>query len=263
MGIIDKEKYIAFIRDEETKIFIKHNLSKLESVLKSYEIKKTDFMDPYRQRVFSSVLNSFSDEVSYRLFGGLKLAERKLFLIFPYYEQDIQDPLKLVRFESDFSFDNITHKDCLGALMSLGLTREKLGDIYIGNGYVDVVTLDNIADYIAINLTKIRHSGVKGKILPIEQIKEVKPEFIYRDIIASSLRVDVVISAALNVSRQVSSAVCENGKVKVDFEPIFSKSKELDLGSLVSVRGYGRFKIAGINGKTSKDKYRLKVGFYD
>lgn len=263
MSLIDKEKYTSFIRDEDTKLFITQNLSKLEGVLRTFDIRYTDFMDPYRQKVFSSILNAFSDGVSYAAFGGIDSAERKLFAVYPYYEVEVDNPLSAVRFEGNFSFEKISHRDCLGALMSLGLVREKIGDIYLCEDYFDVISEQKLAHYIAANLNKIRHTGVKGKIIPVSEIRPASVDYIYKDVFASSMRVDVVISSAFNLSRKISSSLCENGRVKVDFEPVYSRTIQLVVGTLVSVRGYGRFKITALNGMTGKGKYRIKIGFYD
>ena len=86
--MIDKNKYTSFIKDDEIKTFIIKNISKIEGVLKNFDEKKTDFMNPYEQRMFISILNAFSDDVSYLLFGGDENSERKLFVIHPVYQVD-------------------------------------------------------------------------------------------------------------------------------------------------------------------------------
>ena len=72
--------------------------------------------------------------------------------------------------------ENLSHRDYLGALMNLGIERENLGDIFIKgkNGYV--FCLERIAEYILENLTQVRHTHVKLRIL------EHQEDFVQKDI---------------------------------------------------------------------------------
>ena len=59
----------------------------------------------------------------------------------------------------------LNHRDYLGALMNLGIERENLGDIFIKGKVGYVFCLHRIAEYILENLTQVRHTHVKTKIL--------------------------------------------------------------------------------------------------
>lgn len=52
----------------------------------------------------------------------------------------------------------------------------------------------------------------------------------------------------------------QQGQTKVNWTLIQNTSFELREGDMISVRGYGRIKILSIDGKTKKDKWRIKAG---
>ena len=57
--------------------------------------------------------------------------------------------------------DKLTHRDFLGALMSLGIERETIGDILVEDGRCIVFVKSDIKDYIISQLFKIGNAGVK------------------------------------------------------------------------------------------------------
>ena len=61
--------------------------------------------------------------------------------------------------------EGLSHRDYLGAFMSLGIERENLGDIFIKGKTGYVFCLERIAPYLIENLTQVRHTNVKLKIL--------------------------------------------------------------------------------------------------
>ena len=65
--------------------------------------------------------------------------------------------------------EHLSHRDYLGALMNLGIERENLGDIYIKGKTGYVFCLNQIAPYIMENLSQVRHTHVKLRILEIDE----------------------------------------------------------------------------------------------
>ena len=72
--------------------------------------------------------------------------------------------------------ENLNHRDYLGALMNLGIERENLGDIFIKGKTGYVFCLERIADFIMENLTQVRHTHVKLRIL------ETMEEFVQKEV---------------------------------------------------------------------------------
>jgi RNA-binding protein YlmH len=94
--------------------------------------------------------------------------------------------------------DNLTHRDFLGSLMGLGLRREMLGDIIIKANVAYLVCLDTVSDFIINQLNKVKHTSVKCS-LSTDIPTDVLPELKYEELIVSSERLDVLISAVYNL----------------------------------------------------------------
>ena len=75
----------------------------------------------------------------------------------------------------------------------------------------------------------------------------------------SSLRLDCILSGALNMSRGRAAELIRAEKVQVNFETADSISKILSPDDLVSVRNFGRIKVAEIGGLTRKGRYGIII----
>lgn len=261
--MVDKEKYTSFITDEEAKKVIVKNLSKLDSVLKNYDVRITDFLDPYQMGLFCSVLNSF-EEVSCQVFGGADEFERSLVAIFPSYmeKSEIDIPIAAIKITSYVGFEKISHRDVLGSALGLGIAREKIGDIHVHEDEIFLIATKEIAIFLAGNLNKISNASVSTELIDIEDIKIKNPELVEKTIFVPSLRLDAVLSSAFGMARSKASKLASSNKIKLDFRPVSNPSENLEKVKLVSVKGYGRFTIFDEMRKTKKDNIALKIGIY-
>lgn len=191
-------------------------------------------------------------------FGGYEGAERKIFGVFPEWETADADafPISIVRFDAP-KFRTLTHRDYLGTLMSLGFDRSKTGDILVDDTGAYAVLMSDIAEYAVRNVTKIANIGVKTYIA--ESFIPPKPKTAEKVCVCASARLDAVIAAALNLSRTVSEKLISNGSVKVNHRETLDRSKQINEGDLISVKGYGRFILKETGGKTGKGRLHITV----
>ena len=193
--------------------------------------------------------------------GGYDNAERKVIFIYPYYKEpeDIECPLEIVQVEGNFKFKEISHKDYLGAILNLGIVREKIGDIIIHENFCQVVVTSGICDFLTINLNKVSRNKVIVKKISRDDIIPNSPN--YKDIsfTVSSQRLDCIISGLYNISRQDSLKYINGERVHVNYEKITSPSKEVEDNSLISVRGKGRSIIINVGEITKKGRIKVQA----
>ncbi|HEY4544272.1 MAG TPA: YlmH/Sll1252 family protein, partial [Tissierellaceae bacterium] len=158
--MIDKDLYINHINDDEKIIKMKQVLDKIEIVLKNHTVEYTDFLDPYEISLAVSILNRFQ-EISYIQTGGYETSERSILIIFPEYMYQGDIDLNLSFLEINGNISSLRHPDFLGAILNLGITRDKVGDILIDNDRAVVVARSEISDYLYYNLEKISNINVK------------------------------------------------------------------------------------------------------
>ncbi|MBD1379950.1 YlmH family RNA-binding protein [Metabacillus arenae] len=232
-----------------------------EVVTDQYRSKLTDFLDPREQEIIQAVVGQ-NHEVRVELSGGLYDTERKRALLYPEYYAPLQDDFELVLFELEYpsKFVTIQHRDVLGSLMSLGLKRSKFGDILTAADRIQVVVAKDVSDYLRMNFTEIGKSKISLKEIPLNLMLQKQVVLEEMTTTVSSLRLDAVASAIYKLSRQKIGPYISNGLVKVNFKKVEQPSFQCRTGDTISVRGIGRCKLIGVEGKTKKDKWRLVVG---
>jgi len=254
----DKEIYIAHIKDIDKLNEMKKLLDKIFNVVKNHIIISTDFYDPYERYLVKSILNRF-EEIKYFEIGGLQDSERKIFMIFPnYYEvRDIVTEIAFIRIKGNL--DGLKHKDFLGSILGLGIKRTKIGDILQHDKYADIAVKSEIKEFIIYNLEKIGRTNVLRTEIDVEDLIAVELEYESLNITVSSLRLDTIVCAIYNLSRQESAKLINSEAVKVNFEITDKMYRALNENDLISTKGYGRAIVESINGISKKGKFRITV----
>lgn len=255
---IDKDKYVSHIKDNEKLIDMRRIIDKIEIVLNNHSCESTDFLDPYERLLAKSIINRFS-EIEYMENGGVIQSERQIITIFPSYYNNEDIPQNIVSLRISDDIEGLSHKDFLGAILNLGIKRSKVGDILVHEDYADVIVKKEIGDFVLFNLEKVSNKKVIVEEKSLDSISPVK--ILYKEInkTLSSYRLDVYISSSYNLSRQESMDIIKSGYVKVNWEPIDKPAKELGVGDIISVRGYGRSVFYSVEGLSKKGKIKATI----
>ena len=246
---------------QEERGFIDQVLGWIEQVQNMYAPKLTDFLDPRETEILRMLIGTNGD-VQVAFYGGNQQAERKRAIIYPdYYQPELED-YELTIYELSYSakFTSLKHRQILGTLMSIGLKREKFGDIWIGGEQVQFVVAKDVSSYLEMNISKMGNAGVKLHEMPREQVMQVTEQWKESQVTVSSMRLDTELSAIANTSRQKSQMLVQQGRVKVNWKQVDNPSYEIRESDVLSTRGIGRMKIFSIEGKTKKDKWKIKCG---
>jgi len=149
-----------------------------------------------------------------------------------------------------------THRDYLGAVLGLGLDRGKIGDIRLGPAGAVMYVAEEVAHFIAENLTQVGRVSVKAAAN--SQLDGFETTSRAKRITVPSMRLDAVLSAALNLSRGKASLLIEAEKVFVNWK-LAKKTYTVAVGDAITVRGVGRVSVDSLGGNTKKDRIVLEV----
>jgi RNA-binding protein YlmH len=216
----------------------------------------SDFLDPYKTNKFMDALQAAG--VNAAAFGGYDESERKMIGVSPSGApiQPGDFPIAVIVIKYKTFGKSLSHRDFLGAIVGLGLSRANVGDIAVGSETAKAAVCDKIAGYIADNLTKVSSVGVKTSIGKTGDIFFPSPVRPQKKIAVPSLRLDAVISEAFGFPR--TSKFIK--KTLVNWLPAESASKPVKEKDVITVRGAGRVEIAEISPK--KDGFSLKIIVY-
>lgn len=216
----------------------------------------TSFLDPRGQYILEVIVGSFEDmKVSY--FGG-QSAERRRAIIAPSYFEPTEGDFEEVLIQINYpeKFVSIQHQHVLGTLMSLGIEREQVGDILVGDTIQFVLT-KQLESYIMMELTKIKGATVKLDSIPFKDMIQSKENWNIHHSTVSALRLDVVLKEMIRKSRSIAKQLIEKKRVKVNHTLIDSPDFQLQNNDLLSIQGFGRARIVDIGGKTKKEKVHI------
>ncbi len=203
--------------------------------------------------------------VPWTLFGGAEGCERQM-LRFGSEEAcgyDAPFPiliLKIAPVSAKFA-EPLTHRDYLGALMALGMERETMGDIVVKPDGAYLFCEERIAPYIIEHFTQARHTALRC------EIAEVLPEgalFETRRMVVqvASQRADALIAHVFKMSRGDAQALFPAGKIFVSGRLCESPGYTPKPGDIISARGLGRFRYAGVDSLSKKGKENTAVELF-
>lgn len=220
--------------------------------------EETDFLDPFWQKMLKSIVNSYP-EMSVSFFGAYNDAERKICVVYNSYlsEPVEEDYITVLAF--DYNTDDIKHKDVLGKILSLGIERYTIGDIYFNKNTCFIAVKKSVEAFLMTEFRDIRRHSVELYSPVNFDVKNVKPDLKEETIISASLRADLIVSKIYNIKRNVASNMIDKGLFKHDYRVFLRSDKPINIPSLISLRGYGRVHVDEIDGKTGKDNLRIKI----
>ncbi len=197
---------------------------------------------------------------SFELFGGYPEANRVFLCCFPQSFAKKTYPISAItlRFRKN---EKLSHRDFLGGLMALGLKRESVGDILIGEDLAVLFVCEEIADYIMSQLEKVGNVGVKCEKGFIEPLPK-QSELAKFSVTLASPRLDCVVSALVGCSRAQASQKISKCLVSVNSVVTEKITKTVSNGDIVSIKKIGKFIIDDIGDLTKKNRLILKFKKY-
>lgn len=258
--MMEKKGFFRYIQGEDHKRKMQTFLDKIEICERKQTIECTDFFDPYDVDLATHILNHFKD-INCLFTNGLEFGERKIAILYPgFYNssvKSVEDHISVLKIESNGM--ELSHSDCLGAIIHLGISRDKIGDIFPVGDKAFVLATKPISTFILSQLYRIRHVPVKVTEVDFQEVKRSEEEVHSQVVSVSSLRLDLIISSAFGISREQSSRLISSGDVKVQWKAIYKRDELMEPGKMISVRRHGRIYLEEVLGTSSKGKIRIKL----
>ena len=221
------------------------------------------FLSPAEQEDFRRCPESGAFD--YCFDGGTPAAERRLLVAGS--EEQIGCPpeppicvVSVVPSSPKFAED-LSHRDYLGAILSLGIGRSLIGDILVREKQAWFFCLDSAADFLISSLTRIRNTAVSASLSSVEA-QELQPRYEAIRLNVASERLDAVLSAFTGLSRAQTAPLFSGEKVYVNHRTVTDKSFRLKEGDILSVRGFGKAVYDGIEYETRKSRLWVSLRKY-
>ena len=220
----------------------------------------TDFMDTDSAERVRMRLRK--QRITFAESGGYAGAENIVFFLFrDEMQKEAFDPEQYISVVRVVPADGkrYSHRDYLGSVMSLGISRNKLGDIVIGGDQTFIIAFSSIAQYIAYNLSSISRTGARCELASSAEVPTVLKEFTDTRFTVASLRCDCVAAAVFGLSREKADRAIASGLLTVNRQEEIKPHRQLKENDMIGLRGSGRAKIAGLGGTTKKGRTVIVV----
>ena len=219
----------------------------------------TKFLDPALERDCAYAAGSAG--VEHGFFGGYADAERRVAAFYAEYAPETDWPVVCLRLAWNARYGAPGHRDLLGALMGLGISREETGDIVVGQGEAFLFVLEEIADYVCANLSEAGRTKLKAERAEADVVLPEPEGVSLRETVASE-RLDAVLAAGFHLSRAEAQRLVHSGLVKLNHIVETRPDAKLVVGDLISARGYGRLKVLDFPGTTRRGRCAVQLFRY-
>lgn len=243
-------------QEADLKRFTAHIAELTERSLREGQPQWTDFLEPPLREQAEAVCG-WTAGVRFSSFGGYADSERRRLVIYPDYfiSQTIEPAIACLAVTvPKANAGDLTHRDYLGAILGLGLKREKLGDLLVGGDGCQVITLPELADFVRLNLTKVANCNVTVAVIDPEQLNiPNRREKTIRATVAS-LRLDAVAALGFGESRTRMAREIKAERVKVNWKPVTNPDTAVNPGDIIAIRGRGRVTFKELSGQSKKGR---------
>lgn len=201
-----------------------------------------------------------ADGVNTLFFGGYDDAKRKVFGAFPEWQEIDRGeyPIAVISVEKKYPKE-LTHREYLGTILSLGLERDTIGDILVHEGGAYVFCLKSVEDTLRLGIDKISNCGVKVKSVSVGEIEIPQQEYDDLFCVAASMRLDALVSAVTKLSRAKAAELIRASKVSLNHKETEDVSKGVETGDTLSVRGFGKYVVFSEDGKTGSGRLHVHI----
>ena len=244
--------------EKEDKLILSRAEDAIYIAERSYQIKTVGFLNPHQRSLIAKNVY-LNKDINVYFIGGDEDAERRVMICCPQFvDINIDEIINVIRIKGR-DVGKLNHRDYLGSLMGLGITRENIGDILCAEDGAFVFVKKDIASFIMQNLEKIGRHGVKTELCSCSEAELPKPKLKEISGTVSSIRLDAVLSLGIGVSRAKAAELINSGLISLNFEVCESVSEKVNEGDLISARGYGRMRLQQVGGLTRKKRIGITV----
>ncbi|MFC4599429.1 RNA-binding protein [Cohnella hongkongensis] len=252
--------YEHFHPDE--KAFVDRALEWVERAAERHETKRTDFLDPRQAHILFALANREPD-AQVRLDGGSPHAERKRALVAPDYRPLEDEDMGIVVLDissDDRKISELDHGDYLGALLGLGIKRDKIGDLHVSDSGCHALIAEEIGDFLLGHMKQAHRVDVRVSVRPLSELRETRAQLEEQVISVASMRLDGIASDVFRLSRAKIVDPIRAGRCKVSWKPVEDPSHPLKVGDVVSMKGFGRFQVLDVEGVSKSGRIRVRIG---
>lgn len=251
--------------DEETRLILARALDKLDLVQRRGVPAHTPFLSPAQRAAVEGLIHACGNP-RHLFTGGYEGAERTICVFLPDWleEEDWpagEHPLAALQLSASAGA-SLSHRDWLGSILGLGLTREKTGDLLVEENRCQAIVLAETADILRSQLDKVGRYPVRAAPMGLEELTPPQRTVrLIRDTFAT-LRLDAVTASGFSLPRSKAAALISSGRVSLNHVECTKPDRQVGEGDVITCRGSGKCVVKQINGQSKKGRIMAELERY-
>ena len=254
-----------FSKDPDERIVLARALDQMDRTANRSIPCATQFLSPAQRAALEPLLAAAGHPR--RLFhGGYEGAERTVCVFLPDWLEEADWPAgdELAAIECAYppTGADLTHRDLLGGLMGIGLTREKVGDILMGSTAAQLVCLREAAPIILSQFDQAGRYRLKLREIPLSQLSPAPAQVKVIHDTVSALRLDAVLASGFSLARGKAADAVAAGRVSVNHRECLKPDKPVAEGDVLTCRGLGKCVLKTVGGQSRKGRIIIEIERY-
>ncbi len=254
-----------FSKDAEEHVVLARALDQMDRAANRSIPCATQFLSP-AQRAALEPLLAASGHPRHLFHGGYEGAERTVCVFLPDWQEsedwEVSDELAAIQCAYPPTGAELTHRDLLGGLMGIGLTRERVGDILVGESAAQIVCLRDAAPIILSQFEQAGRYRLRLKEIPLTDLTPAPAEVKLIHDTVSTLRLDAVLSSGFSLSRGKAADAVAGGRVCVNHRECLKPDKPVAAGDVLTCRGLGKCVLKTVGGQSRKGRIIIEIERY-
>ena len=254
-----------FSKDPDERIVLARALDQMERARNRSVPCATQFLSP-AQRAALEPLLAAAGHPRHLVHGGYGGAERTVCVFLPDWLEEpdwaAEDELAAIECAYPPTGAELTHRDLLGGLMGIGLTREKVGDILVGDAAAQIVCLKEAAPIILSQFDQAGRYRLKLREISLSELAPAPAQVKVIHDTVSALRLDAVLASGFSLSRGKAADAVAAGRVSVNHRECLKPDKPVAGGDVLTCRGLGKCVVKTVGGQSRKGRIIIEIERY-
>jgi len=253
-------------RDGEERLLLARILDKLDQCRQRNIPVHTPFLSP-GERAAAERLIAAAGHPRHIFTGGYDQAERAICLFLPDWMEaddalsDPDGPVAALRCAFPEGA-GLTHRDFLGSLMGLGITREMLGDFLVGKGSCDIRALSSAMPILLSQWEEVGRYRIRCRPIGLDELTQAEVTVKQvRDTVAT-LRLDAVMASGFSLSRGKAADLISAGKVNLNHRECTKPDRLVAEEDVITCRGLGKCTVKTVGGLSKKGRIMIELERY-
>lgn len=222
----------------------------------------TAFLSPAEQAAARRLLSSLGVTEGFAFWGGWEGAQRRQLWFLPDWQPELKKDVIQLTVSDLYVSDTLSHRDVLGSLMALGLTRDAIGDILLTPERVQVLSTPAAAEELLRQWQSAGRARLHPRPAALEELVAPQEQVKYLRDTVSSLRLDSVLAAGFSLSRSKAAEAVAAHRVQLNWTDCLKPDHPVSQGDSLSIRGLGKCVLEEVGQQSRKGRVFVTLKRY-